>query len=96
LDNAEETQQDNSQSANIDSELQPIKILYIFKKLDELNQKLIQNNKDNTDIQFFLKYMPNLSYDTILTIIPNLLNKYEVQLKTQGEIHDNNQSRSGI
>lgn len=81
MDDVGETPQDNSQSANIDSELQPIKILYIFKKLDQLNQELIKNNKDNTDIQFFLKYMSNLSYDTILTIIPNLLSKYKNQLK---------------
>lgn len=73
-DNSQEvSQNDNSQ---LNTELQPIKILYLFDKLEKLNRYLIKNNKDNIEFQLFLNNMSNLSYPTIIAVTTNLLDKY--------------------
>jgi|GEM_PF-4154801 len=81
MDEEQQEQEQEEQTDNNESELQPLKILYIYKKLDQLNQELIQHGQDNSDIQFFLNYMSNLSYDTIITVVSNLIEKYKTQLK---------------
>ena len=66
-------------------ELVPLKILYLFNKLTELNNYLIKTNIDNYDVQFFLNNMSGLSYNTILVVITNLIDQYQSSVKDQEE-----------
>jgi len=76
---------EQEQEQSDDTELQPIKILYLFNTLNELNEHLVKSNMDNTELQFFLNNMSGLSYNTILVVITNLIEKYQGNIKNVKE-----------
>lgn len=68
-------------------EIIPLKKMYLFNKLNSLSTKLKNNFKMNTDLELLLKFGTSLSYETMLILALNILNKIK-----QESSQDNNSS----
>lgn len=61
-------------------EILPLKKYYLIQKIIDLNAKLTQKNIVNSDLDNIMKFMDNLSYNTLLSLITTILPDIEEQL----------------
>ena len=61
-------------------EILPMKRYYLMGKLKELKSLLDQNNIQNTDFDIIMKFINNLSYDSLLSLSGGIIPVVEDQL----------------